>query len=259
MTIEKAARLPAPLGAALSDYIRAMASPSEPLPFQKLTPARSTTAAVARAQAAGVADWIEMPTEMDKVGIETILRTAQEVKERFDLPPLKFIGAYEKHPWGPVPMVPGELAGYFPTTRSVLLRAGTGDNAWVARSLTFDLAEESEQKWRLDLTRAAPEVQERAALIRNWQWSMTQDTDTVMVHEMAHRLHDVNASEIDALLSENTMLREGWHLLVSDYASTDRFEFFAEVFTLYLRGGDGARQRIHPSLLAFLKRLDRLG
>jgi hypothetical protein len=69
----------------------------------------------------------------------------------------------------------------------------------------------------------------------------------------------VNASEIDALLSENTMLREGWHLLVSDYASTDRFEFFAEVFTLYLRGGDGARQRIHPSLLAFLKRLDRLG
>jgi hypothetical protein len=75
---------------------------------------------------------------------------------------------------------------------------------------------------------------------------------------MTHRLFDARSPEIGGLFASTGMADAGWPLLAGEYARTNRSEFFAESFVLHSRGGEAAEFRIHPVLVEFFRRDDRL-
>jgi hypothetical protein len=254
---QKADRLPSGPGAALVEAAQDRID-NPRLPFMDVEPARTLRQAAERALAAGVADQIGVTKAMRLDGLNTILRAAQEVRERFELGPLRFIGHVDQHPGGRVRMSRNALACYVPGTNSVLIRANVTDAAQTAAKFTGSLNAVRTAAWRSLLGRASPEVQARGARMTEWRWAMVRDTDSLMIHEMGHRLHRAYQVQIDALLMENGVFSAGWQWLVSQYGSTNRAEFIAESFVLYLRGGPDEHDRIHPALLAFFRSIDRL-
>jgi hypothetical protein len=254
VTAAKTQALPPALGAVLGEAAAARVAETR-LPFQDLTPARSIQEAAERALAAGVADQIGVTKAMRREGLDTILRTAQEVRERFSLAPLRFFGHVDQHPAGKVRLSRAALACYVPSTNSVLIRANVTESANMAAKFSGSLSGARVAAWRARLTSTAPEVQARAARMTDWRWAEVRDPDSLMVHEMGHRLHRAHLAEIDTLKGA---WGDGWQFLVSDYGRSNWAEFIAESFVLYLRGGPAEHDRLYPPLLALFRRLDRL-
>lgn len=190
-------------------------------------------------------------------GFHDLVRAAAEASQRFGLPPLRYFGSAADYPFQP-PM-PDEMppALYDVRRRSIGFPAASTDRSAVAAM--FDpaglpgLAEE----WGRRKAASAGEVAARLRGMGFPGWAVVRDVGDLAVHEVGHHAHYHRRAEIDRLIAEHRMLEEGWPHVLSLYAATDAYEFFAESFTLYLRRDQAQRFRLNPALLEFLRKWDQ--
>ena len=90
----------------------------------------------------------------------------------------------------------------------------------------------------------------------SWHSAPAGESDAywTAIHESGHYLHDFFRDQINK--AAQGWKAEGWNFLVSKYGSSDREEFVAESFVLYMMGAK-QHHRIKPSLLAVFKKLDK--
>jgi hypothetical protein len=72
---------------------------------------------------------------------------------------------------------------------------------------------------------------------------------------MGHRLHGFNKFDINPLFKPD-FKRKGWSNLISKYSGSNRDEYIAEAFSLYMQGDENQFWRIYPPLLDYFKKKD---
>ncbi len=256
----KLPNLPPPLASDLSQHIRqpvpeADAPTTEPgkLHWTNWPKAKSLADVAQAAKAAGVATNVVLRSSLPLRGADAYLRMGAQIAQRFDLPPLSQFSHASDLPF-PVRVNRRAAAFYVPNRRAMGVKPKGINPAETAKAFDVDQTPSAIAEWHILLERAAPEVRTRAASLRNWRWSVIKDVEGVAAHEWGHHLHYSLRAEIDALVSTHRMLEEHWPLLISNYARTNREEFIAESFALYMSGDETQYYRLHPALLDWLRR-----
>lgn len=259
---EKAANLPDPLGAALDDIVRRPARPPvEGEDFRAAIAGGGDTAAIDRLVLDSGLAFRAGSGGFQASGYAEIAAHALEVQRRFGLPPLRYFGSSGDYPFQPP--LPKQLptALYDASKRSIAFRPAATDAAWVGRTYDpdpmLDHNRINASVWQAAMEAASEQVRERGSGMAYPGWSVIKTSGGVATHEIAHHLHYQHRYEVDRLVADNAMLGGGWHLLLSSYAGTDAYEFFAEAVTLYMLYGEDQHFRLHPRLLEFLRRMDR--
>ncbi len=202
-----------------------------------------------------IAETTGFSRSMPPAGLKQAVATIGEVADRFDMPKLRYLGSFEAFPER-LRGVKRALACYVPARDAVCIRATSVKGVQPFKPFGPHVA-----KWTELLDKASPGVQRiaRKEIGDQWLWSPVHDLDTLLVHELGHRLHFRNYAELNRLLYAwaEEMRRDGWGLLVSQYGLSDIHELVAEAFVLYLRGGDSGRRRIYPPLLKWFEEKDR--
>lgn len=217
-------------------------------------PATKTLGDVIRAAlASGVAKNISLRPTLPVAGMREFLSSAAEATQRFDLPSLDHFAFADDLPFA-VRGARKATAFYVPARRSMGVRQKAVIAAKVRANFDIEASSVSLARWRADLADATAEVQSRAKRMKPRRWSVVKDVRGIASHEYGHHLHQTFRSEIDALIAANNMIDEGWAALISEYARTNNSEFIAESFALYLAGGEDQHFRLHPALLAWLRK-----
>ena len=256
---EKVAGLPASLGDDLAGTLRQMRPPipgdrsSIPLP-----PDAGDMEAVAR--------WVVESGLSHRVRTEGLISaglmehavSALEVAQRFRLPTLRYFGTSVGYT-GRMPK-DGFEAFYDPVPRALVIPPMSTDAPGVreaAPAQGSELDRLLQMDWEQSLPSTSSQVQRLAKRMAHPGWVVDPGTiAAIATHEQGHALHFHRQYEVDRLLADHRMIEEGWPLLVSGYARTEPYEFFAESLCLYLRLGEDQRYRLHPALLAYFMRLD---
>lgn len=91
----------------------------------------------------------------------------------------------------------------------------------------------------------------------DFRWFAAEPTpEYIARHEYGHWFHDTYRAEVDRALAAAVEDDRGWPSMVSRYGQTNRDEWFAETFALYMEGED-QHYRIAPPVLTLLKEKDR--
>ncbi|WP_444452030.1 phage minor head protein [Rhodobacter capsulatus] len=249
---QKAAKMPEPLAQDFREHLAKLplSSGGAAMVYRTMEPTSDTEAISARAKEARMA----IKTGHDGVSPEGyfgMTRAGIEAVERFALPPLRYFGVTESYPYAIRGNVPKHLALFHEPMRSITFPAATTELLTIADTPSADRV----TGWAGRLGAVSAEV--RALSSGTYPgWSVYKNPADIAAHEFGHYTHAHYQSEIDALIERHRMFDDGWAYLLSDYATTDRFEFFAEAFTLYLRYTSG-HSRLHPALLDYFRRRDR--
>ncbi len=205
-----------------------------------------------------------LPKSTKISGLNEIARATLEVNERFDLPPVRYIGD-KNNDVNRYRIGARATAAYAPNTDAFLLTArGTDDAAMKTR---FSGASGGyNQKVLLDIL-GSPRFSPSAVspvkqlveteLKDGIKWSIVEDSRSLTMHEMGHRLHQFNRQKLDELGSQ--ALSEGWPALMSRYGMTNRSEYIAEAFALYMKGDEKQFWRIFPPMLDWFRKIDKSG
>jgi len=205
------------------------------------------------ALASGVAKQVVVRRSFPVEGVRQYLNTAAEITQRFALPSLEVFASADDLPFK-VRNMKRAAAFYVSQRRSMGVKLLGVTPAKAKAAFDVDPGPEAIARWKSMLAAAAPDVRALAERMSSRRWSVVRDVRGVASHEYGHHLHYSNRSEIDALIRENRMLEDGWPLLISTYSGVNREEFIAESFALYLTGDEDQFFRIHPALLAWLRR-----
>lgn len=192
-------------------------------------------------------------------GLNEIARSVQEVNERFNMPKLPFLGDPAKATQYKFRNSARTVAAYaesidylifktLPTDAKALQDLKTPPDR--ARQFLRDAKVQAEISGAYN-----PQVIEGLRRMEEKLWAVSNTPASVMYHEMGHRLHGLNKAEINAVFPSD-FKAQGWHHLVSKYASTNIEEYIAEAFSLYMQG-EQEHWRIYPALLELFKRKDR--
>ena len=91
-----------------------------------------------------------------------------------------------------------------------------------------------------------------------FRWFAAEPTvEYIARHEYGHWFHDTYRREVDTAMADALKEDTGWPAMVSRYGTTNKSEWFAEMFALYFEGAD-QHFRIPSSILKVLKEKDRL-
>lgn len=237
------------------------AEPPPRFKFQAFKPFKNSREAVAFMEA-NISARVSMPRSATLDGLNDVASATLEACERFNLPHLEYIGdkggddrfsrAYK--------MGRNALGGYAGGVDSFIVTAKGLNRATVKEA--FENSVRYSQK---DLLAMLGRYANTSETVRQYieqrlpdgiAWSVVKDVKGLTMHELGHRLHSFNKQELDNL-SHDAVMR-GWNLLVSRYGTTNKSEYIAEAFALYMTGDKSEHWRIMPRLLAFFERNDEL-
>lgn len=249
---------------AFGENVRTPAAPN-PVPpvarqrfaYQSFEPLKSVSSAKQWALD-NIAGTVELTRTANLQGLNDVLRATQEVIERFELPKIRYMGDPSKdryrYRWGR-----NTMAAYAPGTDAYLFKSKgiDPDRVKVAGErgknyVTVDALAKAIEK----SPNVAGYVKENIRKLSSYDWGVSNDVGSITYHEMGHRLHFLNKSEIDNILSRNDHRRGGWDLLISKYSGTNSKEYVAEAFSLYMQGDESQFWRIMPDLLDYFKSKD---
>lgn len=255
--------LPPSLARALSEVIPDLPVPADPkrLDWQDWVPSKRVADVVAQARAAGVADDVVFSRGSPLIGAEEFARSAAEIMQRLDLPPMTAMSSTNKLPFR-ITVSKEAAAFYVPSRRAIGINATSLHPAKVTGNFDREEPPSEVANWHDQLGQALSAIRElgqsmRAAKMAR-RWSVVRDIRGIAAHELGHHLHYSFKAEIDQLMRSHRMFEDQWHLLISRYAGRNDREFLAESFTLYITGGEAEHYRLHPALLAYFKSKDRL-
>lgn len=245
--------------------------PEPPRPifaYQSFVPLKSVPE-VKEWMAANVGQHVAFSKGVKLDGLNDIAHAAQEVNERFNMPKAFFLG----DPTGitfniagrrtRIPFGSKAVAMYAPQVDSYVFRNFGTDDA-KTKAIWSQYAEKTAPA-KLDALKAgkaypnfAPEVKAGLDKVGAYHFVTGGTTRSTAYHELGHRLHmKFYRAEIDAALGDlREVFAKGWDKLVSQYGGTNRYEFVAESFALYMTG-EAEHYRIYPPLLAVFKKLDK--
>lgn len=214
--------------------------------------------------AANIATTLRLPKTAKTDGLSDLARATLEVMERFGLGKMRFIGdpaldTALKWRWSSK-----AIAAYGPTGDALLFKTRATSRARVTEGNEYGQSDAYGLK-QVELAKTvvaqsrfiSAEVKEKIGRMERLYWSESPDALAVGYHEMGHRLEQFNRREIAAIFYQSDPIREGWHYLVSRYSATNRSEYVAETFALYMRGDESQYWRIMPKLLEFYKSKDK--
>jgi len=252
----KADRLPEPIRGALDAALTKVVSEATsagPLSWTAWPKTKTLAEIAEAAKASGVAATINLRRSLPVDGMRSYLRTAAEIIQRFNLPPLVHFSHADDLPF-PVRDARNAAAFYVPAKQAMAVRPMGVVQSKVTAA--FDVAAPAKriEAWKIGLQTASAEVKKRARQIPEFRWTVIRDVRGVASHEFGHHLHNSALREIDELIDQNNMLADGWPLLISGYGRTNRKEFVAESFALYMSGQEDQFFRLHPALLEWFKR-----
>lgn len=223
----------------------------EPLP---------TVAAAVDWMKANVAKTVEMSRGVKLDGVNAIARATLEVNERFDLPPVRFIGdpAKDAYKW----KFPGRAQAAYGKSYDAYLfknlatdQVKLDEQAAYGQSAAFSAKELAiAQGVMRDSRFVDPEVKERFKRMTDRFWSVSPGVREVAYHELGHRFDAFNYFELKGVTPP---IQSGWHYLVGKYAATNNAEYIAETFSLYMQGDESQFYRIYPPLLRFYQSKDK--
>jgi hypothetical protein len=262
-----AAKLPQLPGAISEALTKTIPAPPDPPPAPpaepdgrlswRQWPKTKTLADVAQAALrAGVAQSVTLGKSLPVAGAAAYLRMGAEITQRFDLSPLRYFASADDLPFK-VRGARRAAAFYVSSMKSMGVKAKGITPRLTEAAFDVDEPPSVVARWFEELLAASVEVQRRAQLMQPRRWSVVRDVPGVAAHEWGHHFHYSQKAAIDALVEKHQMLAEGWPKLISRYAGTNREEFIAESFTLYMTGDESQFFRIHPALLAFFRERDR--
>lgn len=204
-------------------------------------------------------------------GMSKAIGAAHEVKERFGLDPLAYMGPISRDDRYRYRTPRGANAAVYPETRALHVPTKFGDTKDAQNQINAKRA----RAWQFEGERAAvlakgnavsEDVRSRIGRMRAGQytWSITANTPEAeraktMYHEYGHVLHLIDErgkGEIDDFLSSRRPRSEGWGLLVSKYGGSNDAEYVAEAFAVYMTEPETEHYRIHPELLGIFRRRD---
>ncbi|MEM1189934.1 MAG: minor capsid protein [Pseudomonadota bacterium] len=217
-------------------------------------------------------------------GLNVMLPAMHEAAERYKLQPLAGIGSLAKYgyrvPRRAQAAIASRVRSETTGNRGIFHAPGSfGRRSWAdeqkRRAEHWGTRYHDEKERILNALRdgtnrfgtLAPEVDLRARRMKPLDFRFTVDagmdfvetTRATVFHEYGHVLHLINetiGADIDAFLSAEQPLRNGWQYLLSKYAGTNSKEYVAEAFTVYMSLPKAQHFRIHPKLLEIFKQYD---
>ncbi|QYK42857.1 MAG: hypothetical protein KF887_07075 [Paracoccaceae bacterium] len=208
------------------------------------------------AVAAGVAENVSLRSSLPMAGVNAYLRQGAEITQRFGLPKLRHFAEASDLPFR-VRGARRAAAFYVASMQSMGVKAKGVSPSQVKALFDLDEAPSTVARWHDELARASSEVRDRATRMAPRRWSVVREVRDIASHEWGHHLHYSWRREVDDLIDRHAMIADGWPKLISRYAGTNREEFIAESFALYMRGDATQFFRLHPELLAYFQRKDR--
>jgi SPP1 gp7 family putative phage head morphogenesis protein len=201
---------------------------------------------------------VSIPASADIEGTTAFVDAVADVNDRFNLPKLAYLGDVANTP-ARVRMPQRASAGYAPSADYVIFRpkALKVDAEAITKNATYA----ARKGWTgtADILRRAYKNDEAAriadSLPAGRPWTFNHTPQGIAYHEMGHRLHNMNRYQLDVILDGG--YRAGWHQLVSEYGSTNKSEFMAEAFTIYMTGTREDWRRIYPPLLEWFRKNDK--
>ncbi|WP_425072577.1 phage minor head protein [Sagittula sp. S175] len=270
MVAAKVATLPPQLATDLATATETPPAPRAP----EIRKARSLKDAADLVVEAGIAEKrVNWPGKVQLDVVNDVIRTLWELKHRFDMVQLQVVGS--SRAIGKATRARGLPGGanawYWHQARAMGWNPdGMLTVPWHQKGKWTKLTPEMQDLNRaLIITRRAEDHRKAiarlpdgpaksAAQATNWDWTVVSEgarkPAATAIHETGHQLHFTHWDEInDAIRGWD---REGWHLAVSEYGSSNFKEFVAESFVLYNLGPEH-HHRIKPELLAVFKAKDR--
>jgi hypothetical protein len=219
-----------------------------------------------------VADVAKFGASSDRNGIYETVSASLEVMQRFNLGKMGYMGTFKDAPLR-YRVARGATAAFSMKNDHYLANPKGTKVADIAEQFTKSsinvrnrelgsVRATMKRGFLLTLGGKVPipdEVKKRFAQRDDYEWSPVRSARDVAYHENGHRFHGKNLAEIDKLLSDNSVMDEGWHYLVSMYAKSNSREYIAETFTIYMQGDQSQFYRIHPKILEFYRQKDVLG
>lgn len=198
--------------------------------------------------------------DFDADGLSEMLEMQHHINQRFDMKPLAGFGnskwAVGKSPGAKhmPPSVPGwfsmrsNVMGFNPLTsdRKGLVELSSLSQSGVKKSLPARVA-------AIDKIEDASLKAKASSFADKFSYQSVKVTpSSIVTHENGHRFH---ANHYKAVESAIDGWDSGWEQLVSAYGSTNRMEFVAESFTIYV-SDPTQHWRIKPELLSVFKSKD---
>jgi hypothetical protein len=256
--------------------------PAPQFAYETATMPNTSAEADAFIKAAGIA----LNTRLDGMKImamQSSLRAAMEVTERFDLQPLTGIGPSTRFGLRPIknalaavvqtrmfdkgvarkvsilhlPVKFGDVKEYERNRTSAI------KSAPIYRKQAVDELQKLEASGKAD-----PRVLSAFAKLGQDEYSWTYDAlldpsehgRVTIYHEYGHVLHLIDktaGAEINDFLAREKPRAAGWQYLVSKYGGTNDKEYIAETFSIYMHAPKSQWYRIHPDLLKIYQKLDK--
>ncbi|MFY0682607.1 MAG: minor capsid protein [Thalassovita sp.] len=204
-------------------------------------------------------------------GLNSLLAAALEVKERFNLEPLEYIGPFSRDTRHKYPKMANANAAVSPGTKAMHIPLKFGDLNEAERQIEAknrqSVGYEAKRSVELRANTGIPdEVRQRVEKMSSgdYTWSITTQNGSserakTIFHEYGHVLHLIDKTagvRIEAFLQKQRPVQKGWALLVSKYAGTNKYEYVAETFAIYMTKPRSEHFRIHPDLLSIYRSLD---
>ncbi|MCT4554640.1 MAG: phage head morphogenesis protein [Pelagimonas sp.] len=195
-------------------------------------------------------------------GVNQAIEALHEIEQRFDMRKMQAVGsgpAIAKLSNGRI-KAPKNAAAWYAMRLNVMgwHRAGLSVDPHPQADLMEPMQERRRARHKAMVSRFKDGAAKRAAQKVDWRFGVVDEGPrfprSVAQHESGHRLHASFYEQVEEAI--NGWRQEGWHLALSEYGATDRFEFVAESFVLYMMGPE-RHWRLKPSLLALFKKLDK--
>jgi hypothetical protein len=188
-------------------------------------------------------------------GIRDVVQALKDLDARFDWPKLSAVGN-------------GKEVAKLANTRNMTKARGwyqmgnsrklaINDSAYKKyEDSYFDPIAERAEKFRRDnRAKMSSYVYAISQREHKFKWTIRdQGGDGTAIHESGHRFHAWKMSECEQAITGWN--KDGWGFLISWYGTTDKYEFIAESFALYINNPE-QHWRIKPELLKVFKDADK--
>lgn len=203
---------------------------------------------------------VSWPSKSKLSAINTVIRTVYETEQAFDFEQMSAMGSATTIARRSRVLKNNTKAAAWYAMRSHAM-------GWNASGLSTELREEwphvvamRMQRHRKLVANLPDGPAKSAAEKTDYGWAvfpMTGGAEKprwIAIHETGHRFHANFQQEVDEAISN--WKSDGWHLALSEYGSSNHYEFVAESFALYMLKPD-QHWRIKPELLTLFKAKDK--
>lgn len=238
--------------------------------YEQFQGTRSVAAAEAYLRDNGIAE----NADLKGIAVSNVteaLQRAGEMKARFNLQPLGYMGPVTRDTRFRYRRVRGANAAVFATTRALHLPTKFGNLKDAQQQREVKARRSAHYTAQRDAIiarnpRVTDEVKDRIARMQPGDYTWTIPSESAgaeraktMVHEYGHVLHKIDpviGPRIDRFLQSERPLQSGWQYLVSKYGGENVAEYIAETFTIYITKPESEHFRIHPKLLEIYRQAD---